>query len=95
MVFRLSYMDLKAAASGLPQRAPLSASTSRRTRSAVWDTKAPASFSEAGAVRPSSRWSGRTVQIGFVMRFFEGLRSFCGLESRAVTAASASAQFGP
>jgi hypothetical protein len=30
-----------------------------------------------------SNQSGRTVQIGFVMRFFRGLRSFCGLQSRA------------
>jgi hypothetical protein len=28
--------------------------------------------------------SGRTVQIGFLMRFSEGLRSVCGLESQAV-----------
>jgi len=56
-----------------PQRALLSASTSRRTLSA--ETKAPASSWRAGAVRPSSKWSGRTVQVGFAMRFSGRLRS--------------------
>lgn len=40
-------------------------------------------------LRPNTNQSGRTVQVGFLMRFFGGLRSFRGLESRAVTAASA------
>ncbi len=55
-------------------------------------------FGGFGRVRWTSQsmnQSGRSVRVGFVMRFIGGLRSFCSLESRAVTAASASAQFGP
>jgi hypothetical protein len=44
--------------------------------------------------------SGRTVQVGLVMRFFEGLRSVCGLESRVVprpagSSATSTASCGP
>jgi len=50
--------------------------------------RSPQPFSRLFAgIRGNSRTygrSGRTVQVGFLMRVFEGLRSVCGPKSRAV-----------
>jgi len=66
-------------------RLSINASISRSTRSRrPWDTKTPAPLPGTGAVRPSTKWSGRTVRIGLIMRFLAVLRSFCGLKSQAI-----------
>lgn len=55
----------------------------------------PSVFGGFARVRWPSRFSnqsGRTVWIGFVMRFFGGQRSFCGLKSQAIPGAT-SARF--